>query len=144
MSFHTQQVSKKQILHIRSTTARLSDALDSWLIGARYNYCTSNKSYLYSHVMKFASTLLLVMFNYSVSLKTISSGTFNNIRTGMQGSWSCRSLSLQDSNLIHDQIPNNKAMNYTMGILFWSSRLKIFLFWPNLLHTLRGLKALSC
>lgn len=34
MSFHTQQVSKEQILHIRSTTARLSDALDSWLIGA--------------------------------------------------------------------------------------------------------------
>lgn len=34
MSFHTQQVSKEEILHIRSTTARLSDALDSWLIGA--------------------------------------------------------------------------------------------------------------
>lgn len=34
MTFHTQQVSKEQILHISSTTARLSDALDCWLIGA--------------------------------------------------------------------------------------------------------------
>lgn len=70
--------------------------------------------------MKFALTLLPVMFNNSVSLKTINSSMFknNNIGIGIQESFSCSSFILRDINLIHAKLSNNKIMNYTTGILF--------------------------